>query len=480
MGWEEFIRWLRNAPWSIWFGRFLAIVYPLILAIKFTYALTVAGVFPLPVVFLLVSIATVFNMACFWLVVPYLCKKLFSESLTDETITLNIEEKEETYKVMRNGKNVKVTWPARILIYAVSLGVMITAIGTAGIGIAAFIPTLSGLGLHGLAHLSTASTISLFAPLAVIIIISYTALAVKDVSELLSRENLKETMKKNIRTALGLDAAIKCNPDDLEAQQRYKHRKWAILALSTIFVALGILGTFTTASIGLNIIAKTFSLTALEPFLVAYAVVSMTPFLVKTLYQFSDAIFRGYDALVKTYQTELNKNNATPVTAALNTMKIVFIKALTSIAFYVGLAGTVNATCQGFIASLHYPNLSERPAAEQTVAGLRIGGNAGKYEGLAVKTAEGWENRGIAATKVISIEETTQYLFDENKLINDDQPEEIISSAKKASVRNVSFISYDKNGKICKKDAMPTLKDAQYAITDDGHIKKQYAKLKQP
>lgn len=468
MWWEAFKKWLKEAQWSIWFGRFLAIIYPLILGIKFTYALTIAGAFPLPVVFLLASIATVFNMACFWLVVPYLCKKLFSESLTDETIQLTIDGKDETYKVINNGKNVKVTWGARLLIYAVSAGVLVTAIGTAGIAISAFIPTLAGFGLNGIAHLSAASTLSLFAPLAVIIIISYAALALKDVTELLSRENLKETIKRNIRSALGQDAAEKF-PNDLKAQKSYQHRQWAVLGLTLIFVALGILGTFTTASIGLEIVTKTFNMTALEPFLVAYAVVSMVPFLWKTLYQFSDALFRGCTAVAKLYREELQKDNATPLRATMTCMKYICVKAVWSVAFYVGLAGTVNAFCQGFIASLHYPELHTLNTDQQADASFRLIGQSSKYQGLAVKTAEGWSTRGIAPTKTIYITTSNGANFNEDDLINDLDSEKITAGATKRTSLISARIA-DNEGK--QKDISANI-NKLFTVTEDGHLKKK-------
>jgi hypothetical protein len=346
--------------------------------------------------------------------------------------------------------------------------------GTSAIALKAFIPTMIGFGAHGLAHISAASIVGMFAPIAVIIIISYAALALKDVTELLSRENLKESFKQNIKTALGRDAAEEF-PNSIAKQNHYKYRQWAILGITVMFVALAIFGTFTTATIGLegvtaalpqlfmmmHLTQTPIALGVLNPYLIAMAVSCMTPFLWKTLYQFSNAMFRGYDALVKLYTQEKDRPGATPASATLTCIKFLGVKALWSTAFYVGLAGTVNAFCQGFIASLHYPNLHELPMEQQVDASFRLIGQSSKYQGLAVKTAENWHLPSIQPTKMICIEEGIVGSID------------AVDTSKKYCTKTYHpfFISYDKQGNKVKTYAGHELETAGFNITNDGHIK---------
>lgn len=421
---EGFFEWLRKAPWSIWFGRFFALIYSIIIAFKIIFALTASAVFPLPVVYILGALVFGFNLFCFNIFAPYITKKLFSEGLTDETVVLKVEGEDRVFRVKYDGKTVKVTWPVRLLIYFLSLSVLCVSIGTASLALKSITPTITGFGISGMAGLSLGSVIGIFAPIAAIFVLCYMALALKDVSELLSRENCSQYLKDKCRSALGLDAK-----GDPKEQAQYKHRKWIMLAIATAFLALAILGTLTTATIGLEVFTHAFpkalvemgmasskpNLAILNPFLIAFAVAGMVPFLCKAVYQLVELLFKGYDESAKLYK-DFVKKDQNRLTAAWHTFKHITGKALHSIAFYIGLTGMVHAFCQGFIASLKFTRLpdpdvpdsgkglDDLSAEKQANAGARIAGASVKYVAVGAKTADNWEaNKHMKLTDTLMI-----------------------------------------------------------------------------
>lgn len=468
---EQFILWLRHAPWSIWFGRFFALLYPLLVGIKIIFALIESGTFSMPMVYLLASISTAFMMVCFWLVVPYLFKKLFSENLTDETVTLKVDGKEETFKVMRNGKAVQVTLGARVMIYLAFACILAMAVAAAAITLKSIIPTLTGFGVHGVAHLSTASTLGLFAPAAFVVIICYTALALKDVAELLSRENFKETLWKNFNTALGRDAAEQFldAPEDKRAdlQRAYQLRQWKTLATSLVLFGLAVFGTYTTATIGSEIFAHAFpkvfvmlhfvatkpDLAFFSPIMVTMAVIGMAPFLFRTIYKFIETICEGFDTITSLYHECIHEHEMSRLSAIKNCAKYTFVSAVTSVLFFVGFAGMVNALCQGFITSLKYPNLPNRSAEGQAVASLALLGHSFKYASLAFKVPNDLKNGPVKPTAVISLEAEDANLGQKGALIKP------------------FFISYDpQTGERKKTDASKVLQANHCVTTKEGHI----------